>query len=147
MIFADFLLPGSRSVSLKRIRIRLTKMKRTQTDPVPQHCVLLSGNRTTYPLGIGPLIIWESGHFLGNGTFYPLGTILSSGNQTTYSLGVGPRILWESDHLSSGIRDILCETGLGNRDTLSSGNRTTYPLGNILWESGIGEMRYNRIPH
>ena len=28
MILADFLLPGSESVSLKRIRIRLTKMKR-----------------------------------------------------------------------------------------------------------------------
>ena len=35
MILADFLLPGS--VSLKRIRIRLTKMKRIQTDPDPQH--------------------------------------------------------------------------------------------------------------
>ena len=38
MILADFLLPGS--VSLKRIwiRIRLTKMKRIQKDPDPQHC-------------------------------------------------------------------------------------------------------------
>ena len=36
MILADFLLPGS--VSLKRIRIRLIKMKRIQTDPDPQHC-------------------------------------------------------------------------------------------------------------
>ena len=38
MILADFLLPGSGSVSLKRIRIRLTKMKQIQTDPDPQHC-------------------------------------------------------------------------------------------------------------
>ena len=35
MILADFLLPGSGSVSLKRIR--LTKMKRIHTDPDPQH--------------------------------------------------------------------------------------------------------------
>ena len=35
MILADFLLPGS--VLLKRIRIRLTKMKRIHTDPDPQH--------------------------------------------------------------------------------------------------------------
>ena len=41
MISADFLLPGSGSVSLKRIRIRLTKIKRIQTDPDldPQHCL------------------------------------------------------------------------------------------------------------
>ena len=60
-----------------------------------------------------------------------------------YPLGIGPLILWESDYLSSGIRNILLETGHGKRDTLSSGNRTTYTLGNILWESGIWEMRYN----
>ena len=35
MILADFLLLGS--VSLKRIWIRLTKMKRIQTDPDPKH--------------------------------------------------------------------------------------------------------------
>ena len=39
--------------------------------------ILLSGNWNTYPLGIGPLIIWESDH-------------LSSGNRTTYHLGIGP---------------------------------------------------------
>ena len=57
---------------------------------------LSSGNRTTYPLGIGPLILWDSGHPLGNMTCYPL--------------GFGPLIL----------------------------------VGNILWESGIWEMRCNR---
>ena len=36
MILADFLLLGSGSISLKRIRIRLTKMKQIQTDP--KHC-------------------------------------------------------------------------------------------------------------
>ena len=34
-----------------------------------------------YPLGIGPLILWDSGHSLRNGTRYPL--------------GIGPLILWE----------------------------------------------------
>ena len=100
---------------------------------------------------------WKKGHlkmfqgrrdtlFSGNGTFYPLGTILSSGNRTTYPLGIGPLILWKSDHLSSGSRDILWETGYRKRGTISSGIRTTYPLGNILWESGIWEMRYNPFP-
>ena len=47
---------------------------------------------------------------LGNGTFYPLGTILSSGNRTTNPLGngtweTGHSILWDSDHLSSGNRE------------------------------------------
>ena len=37
---ADFLLPGSVSVSLKRIR--LIKMKRIQTDPDPKHCKISS---------------------------------------------------------------------------------------------------------
>ena len=37
-VYGWFLLPGSGSVSLKRIRIRLIKMKRIQTDP--QHCFL-----------------------------------------------------------------------------------------------------------
>ena len=36
MILADFLLPGYGSVSLKRVQIRLIKMKRIQTDPVPK---------------------------------------------------------------------------------------------------------------
>ena len=49
MILADFLLPGS--VSLKRIRIRLTKMKRIQTDPDPdldpQHCFVGFGSALT----------------------------------------------------------------------------------------------------
>ena len=39
MILADFWLPGSGSVSMKRIRIRLTKMKRNHTDPDPKHCI------------------------------------------------------------------------------------------------------------
>ena len=81
--------------------------------------ILLSGNRTTYPLGIGPLFIWDSG----------LSTLL----ERFYPLGIGPLILWESDHLSSGIQDIICETGHGKRDTLSSGIQTIDPLGNILW--------------
>ena len=46
----------------------------------PLGMILSSGNRTTYPLGIGPLILWDSGHSLGNGTRYPP----------------------DSDHLSSG---------------------------------------------
>ena len=50
---------------------------------------LSSGNRTIYHLGIGPLILWESGHPLGNGTRYPL--------------GFGPLILWEK---SSGNRNL-----------------------------------------
>ena len=99
----------------------------------------MSGNRTTYPLGIGPLIIWESGHFLGNGTF------LSSGNDF---------ILWESGHLSSGNRTTYplgFGTSSGKRDM---GNGTLYPLGigplilwetgnSILWESGKGESVFN----
>ena len=93
--------------------------------------ILFSGNRTTYPLGIGPLILWESGHFLGNGTFYPLGTILSSGNRDTYPLGIGPLILWDSGHpLGNGTwetgHSILWESyhlSSGKREILSSGNR------------------------
>ena len=46
------------------------------------------GIGTPYPLGIGPLILWDSGHPLGNGTRYPL--------------GFGPLILWET---SSGNRE------------------------------------------
>ena len=92
------------------------------------------GNGTFYALGEGTL------YSLGNGKFYPLGTILSSGNRDIYPLGIGTFILWESDHLSSGIRDILWETGHGKRDTLSSGNRTTYPLGNgNFYPLGIGK--------
>ena len=34
----------------------------------PLGTILCSGNRDTYPLGIGPLILWESGHPLGFGT-------------------------------------------------------------------------------
>ena len=91
----------------------------------------------------------ETGHFyyLGNGTFYSLGegTLYSLGNGKFYPLGIGTLILWESDHLSSGNRDILWESVNGKRGTLSSSNRTTYPLGNILWESGIGEMKYTHV--
>ena len=67
-----------------------------------------------------------------------LGRIFSSGNLTTYPLGFGLLILWESYYLSSGIRDILWETGHEKRNTLSSGIRTTYPLGIvpiILWDN------------
>ena len=46
---------------------------------------LSSVNRTTYPLGIGPLILWDSGHPLVNKTWE-----------------MGYAILWDSDHLSSG---------------------------------------------
>ena len=42
---------------------------------------LSSGNGTTFPLGMGPLILWDSGHSLGNGTH--------SGIRTTYPLGIG----------------------------------------------------------
>ena len=47
--------------------------------------ILSSGNRTTYPLVNGPIILWDSGHPLENGTWE-----------------TGHAILWESDHLSSG---------------------------------------------
>ena len=40
------------------------------------------GNRTTYPLGIRSIILWVSGHPLGNGT---CGTLFS-GIRTTYPL-------------------------------------------------------------
>ena len=66
----------------------------------PLGTILSSGNRDTYPLGIGPLILWDSGHPLGNGTWE-----------------TGHSILWESDHLSSGKREILSS---GNRE---KGNR------------------------
>ena len=39
MILADFLLPGSGSVSLKRIRIRLTKMKRIRIQNTEKNSV------------------------------------------------------------------------------------------------------------
>ena len=106
-----------------------------------------------YSLGIGPLILWDSGHplgieNLGDGFqpfmfFYLLAKIIYSytnesllkvfncfvmllcyfnndivkatGNsilwERFYPLGIGPLIPWESDHLTSGIRDILWETG------------------------------------
>ena len=53
----------------------------------PLGMILSSGNRDTYPLGIGPLILWESGH----------------GKR-------GHAILWESGHLSSGKYSL----GIGN---------------------------------
>ena len=46
-----------------------------------------------YPLEIGPLILWDSGHPLVNGTWE-----------------TGHAILWESDHLSSGKHLV----GIGN---------------------------------
>ena len=108
--------------------------------------ILFSGNRTTYPLGIGPLILWESGHFLGNGTFYPLGTILSSGNRDTYPLGIGPLILWDSGHpLGNGTwetgHSILWESdhlSSGKREILSSGNREK---GNRFLTASLGNTR------
>ena len=89
----------------------------------------------------GHSILWEKEHFILWETKNPILW------ERFYPLAIGPRILWESDHLSSGIRDILWETGHGKRDTLSSGNQTTYPQGNILWESGIWEMDFNRSNH
>ena len=60
---------------------------------------LSSGNRTTYPLGIGPLILWESDH-VSSGirdmlweTGHGKQDTLSSGIRTTYPL---ENILWES---------------------------------------------------
>ena len=44
-----------------------------------------SGIRTTYPLGIGLLILWDPEHPSG---------IQDMGNKTRYSLGSGPLILW-----------------------------------------------------
>ena len=38
-----------------------------------------------------------------------------------------------------------CPDSQRKRDTLFSRNLDTYPLGNILWESGIWEMRYNPL--
>ena len=60
IILADFLLPES--VSLKRLRIRLTKMKRIQTDPDPQHCLKqckthFSGIVSTCSLIIGIILV------------------------------------------------------------------------------------------
>ena len=88
-------------------------------------------------------IVWEkgqleTGHFK---VFQGRRDTLFSGKRDILSSG-NDFFLWESDHLSSGIRDILWETGNGKRDTLypfdlvhlSSGK---YPL-------GIWEMRYNR---
>ena len=70
--------------------------------------------------------LWESDHLSpGNRTIYPLGI-----GPFTLCMGIGPLILWEMGH--------------GKRDTLSSGIRITYSVGNILWESGIWEMKYKR---
>ena len=66
-----------------------------------------------------------------------------SRNHTTYTLVSWPLILWYLDHLYSGIWDILSDIGHGKRTTLSSGIRTIYPLGFVLWESTIWELRYN----
>ena len=59
--------------------------------PEDNWSVILSGNRTTYTLGNGPLILWYSDHFY-------------SGIRKTYTLGNGPFLLWDPDHLYSGIR-------------------------------------------
>ena len=58
-----------------------------------------SGNRTTHPLGIGPLILWESDHLFSGirGILWETGHGKQDmGNGTRYSLGFGPLILWES---------------------------------------------------
>ena len=65
--------------------------------------------------------------FSGKRDILHSGNDFFSGNWTTYHIGIGPLILLESDRLSSGIRDILWETGYGKWDTLSSGKQ---PLGN-----------------
>ena len=94
-----------------------------------QHKVVLNSRKVLQSL-ILRLILWDPGHFLGNGTFYPLGTISSSGNRTNYPLGIGP--------LSSGNR-IIYPLGFGkSTGKQDMGNRTRYPLGFgpiILWES------------
>ena len=102
-------------------------------------------------------MVWERGQWeTGNFKMFQWGRdtlvhgkrdIIPSGNdfilwERFYPLGIRPLILWELDHLSSGIRDILWKTVHLKRDALSSGIQTTYPLGNMLWESGIWEIRY-----
>ena len=56
--------------------------------------ILPSGNRTTDPLGIGPLFIWDSGHPPGKGTWET--DTLSSEIRTRYPLRFGQLIIWES---------------------------------------------------
>ena len=73
-------------------------------------------------------------YYLGNGKFYPLGTILFSGNRTTRPQGIGPRILWDSGHpLGSGTweRDHAI---LWDSDHLLSGK---YPLGKHYLGNGF----------
>ena len=84
-------------------------------------------------------MLWEMQHF----------NLSETGNsilwERFFPLGIGPLILWESDHSSSGNQTTTrlgFRTSTGKWDTLSSGIRTTYPLGNILWELGICELRY-----
>ena len=66
------------------------------------HSILLE---RFYPMGIGPLILWDSGHPLRNGTWETGHAIpwesdhLFSGK---YPLGIGPLILW---NISSGNRE------------------------------------------
>ena len=73
----------------------------------------------------GHSMLWEKGHFI----LWETG--ISIIWEQFYPLGIGTLILWESDHLSSGIRDILWETGNGKRYPLGIG-----PL--ILWEISSG---------
>ena len=96
-------------------------------------------------------IIWETGHSMlwEKGHFILWETENSILWEQFFPLGNGPLRLRDSGHplgngkCSSEIREILWETGYGKLDMLSSGIRTTYPLGNIHWEQGIWELRYN----
>ena len=76
---------------------------------------------------MGHSMLWEKGHFIlwetGNSILW----------ERFYPLGIVTLILWESDHFSSGIRDILWETGhaiLWESDHLSSGKREILSSGN-----------------
>ena len=140
--------PDNRNVSnpLKHFEMSHFPMSRFPLSLYPKY-INADIYRTTYPLGIGPLILWESDqatYHLGSGTFswgtghsilwerfYPLGI-----GPLIDTLGIGPLILWDSGHpLGNGIWET---------EHAILWNRTTYSLGNILWESGIWEMRYNR---
>ena len=75
--------------------------------------ILSSGNLTTYPLGIGPLILWKLDHLSsGNRTSYLLGFGISSGkrnlgNGTRYPLGFGPLILWENAIMGGEVKPCM----------------------------------------
>ena len=60
----------------------------------PLGTILSSGNRDTYPLGIGPLILWDSGHPLGNGTW-------ETGHAILWESGI-PEDKWSDSQRISG---------------------------------------------